>query len=262
MSSSELTARIFPLGSRAIYIGPGFNVSAHRVGVAVFCCGVTGSIQVARNPKRAAAGWVTCRTLLMPANTLHLVRFLTEPIACLYLDPQSEDVQRVAAAMVHNHKAFIADHERERDIVALYRKIVDRTIGPEDLRAQLAALLNLSSPTRYDERVTRAVARMRAAPGDAHALTALAREVGLSPSRLQHLFKTCTGVPLRRFRIWNRMGAAISAAAAGVSLTEAAYQAGFSSAAHFSSAFRAMFGLSPSELVRARLEVVAPSSQL
>jgi len=129
------------------------------------------------------------------------------------------------------------------------------------LRAQLAALLNLTSPTQHDERVTRAVARMRAAPGDAHPLTALAREVGLSPSRLQHLFKTCTGIPLRRFRIWNRMGAAISAAAAGVSLTEAAYQAGFSSAAHFSSAFRAMFGLSPSELVRARLEVVAPRSQ-
>ena len=86
-----------------------------------------------------------------------------------------------------------------------------------------------------------------------HRTGALAAEVGLSPSRLQHLFKECTGLPLHRFRIWNRMGAAITAVSAGASLTVAAHRAGFSSSAHFSKAFRAMFGLCPSDLVAAGL---------
>jgi AraC-like DNA-binding protein len=51
------------------------------------------------------------------------------------------------------------------------------------------------------------------------------------------------------------MGAAILAVSAGMSLTDAAYKAGFSSSAHFSTSFRAMFGLSPSDLVEAGLEV-------
>ena len=87
--------------------------------------------------------------------------------------------------------------------------------------------------------------------GIAHRLTALAARAGLSPSRFLHLFKAETGVPLRRYRIWNRMGAAIRASGEGASLTEAAHAAGFASSAHFSSAFRDMFGMMPSDLARA-----------
>jgi AraC-like DNA-binding protein len=39
--------------------------------------------------------------------------------------------------------------------------------------------------------------------------------------------------------------------ARSATLTEAAHAAGFASSAHFSTAFRAMFGLSPSGLLRA-----------
>ena len=52
------------------------------------------------------------------------------------------------------------------------------------------------------------------------------------------------------------MGAAVSAYRGGASLTEAAHAAGFASSAHFSTAFRDMFGMTPSELVRT-LEPVA-----
>ena len=41
----------------------------------------------------------------------------------------------------------------------------------------------------------------------------------------------------------------------GGSLTEAAHAAGFSSSAHFSASFRAMFGLSPSALLDAGVRI-------
>ena len=52
------------------------------------------------------------------------------------------------------------------------------------------------------------------------------------------------------------MEAAVGAFRHGASLTEAAHAAGFASSAHFSTAFRDMFGMTPSELVRT-LEPVA-----
>jgi len=244
-----------------MYIGRLFNVSAHRTGVAVFCCSVDGSIELALDPLRPDAGIVQCRTLLVPAGTPHFIRFNAEPIACFYLDPQSADVERIARGMTRIDGAFTTNHAREADIVTLLAKAGRVNMESNVLYQQLAQLLNLAPTAPLDERVARAIARIRTSPHETHSLAALAREVGLSPSRLQHLFTTCTGVPLRRFRIWNRMGAAIGAAAAGKTLTEAAHHAGFSSAAHFSSAFRAMFGLAPSDLVRARLELIVLGSE-
>ena len=92
---------------------------------------------------------------------------------------------------------------------------------------------------------------MRDEPHRAHRLAELAEQAGLSASRFLHLFKSETGVPLRRYRIWNRMGAAVRACGEGSSLTEAAHAAGFASSAQFSSAFRDMFGMMPSDLLKA-----------
>ena len=49
------------------------------------------------------------------------------------------------------------------------------------------------------------------------------------------------------------MGVATRAIVAGESLTAAALDAGFSSSAHFSAAFREMFGMEPSRLSGGRL---------
>jgi len=255
MGAAKTNARIFSWGSRALYAGPAFNLSAHRVGVTVLCCGVAGPLEIAHDPRRPATGWISCRTLLIPAGSIHLVRFLAEPIVCLYLDPQSADSERIAMGMKRRHRTFAIEHIRESKLVDVLNKVMRNELPAEEMPRQLTPLLDLPKATASDERVDRVVAKMRAAPGEPHSLAELARAVSLSPSRLQHLFKDVTGVPVRRFRVWNRMGAAIAAAAAGLSLTDAAHQAGFSSAAHFSSAFRAMFGLAPSDLVRAQLEI-------
>ena len=84
-------------------------------------------------------------------------------------------------------------------------------------------------------------------------LETLAARVGLSGSRLRHLFKDATGVPLRRYRLWVAMRAALQTVARGETLTSAAMDGGFASSAHFSAAFRDMFGMEPSRLARGRM---------
>jgi AraC-like DNA-binding protein len=77
----------------------------------------------------------------------------------------------------------------------------------------------------------------------------LADEIGLSVSRLTHIFTDEIGVPLRSYARWMRLVNAVERLANGQSITEAAHSAGFADAAHFTRTFRSMFGLTPSEAV-------------
>lgn len=72
---------------------------------------------------------------------------------------------------------------------------------------------------------------------------------GISPSRLTHVFSAEVGLPFRRFVLWARIKRAADAAERGRALTQAAVEAGFSDAAHFSRTFRDMFGINPSSLL-------------
>src|SRR5258705_11053188 len=114
----------------------------------------------------------------------------------------------------------------------------------------LGELLGIGMRADTDVRIVAALRQMRDEPHRSHSLTELGACAGLSASRFLHLFKAETGVPLRRYRLWNRMGAAVGAFHNGMSLTEAGHAAGFASSAHFSAAFRDMFGMMPSELLK------------
>ncbi|NVN52939.1 Transcriptional regulator, AraC family [Mycolicibacterium hippocampi] len=80
--------------------------------------------------------------------------------------------------------------------------------------------------------------------------TELAAQVGVSVSRLTHLFTEQVGIPLRRYVLWTRLRIAITRVQAGDDLTGAAHGAGFADSAHLSRTTREMFGLAPSVLSR------------
>lgn len=75
------------------------------------------------------------------------------------------------------------------------------------------------------------------------AINQAALGVGLSPGRASHLFVEETGLPFRTYVLWLRVTRAVDAHIAGMSLTEAAQEAGFADSAHLSRTFKRMFGL-------------------
>ena len=75
------------------------------------------------------------------------------------------------------------------------------------------------------------------------AINEAAQSVGLSASRASHLFVEETGLPFRTYVLWLRVTRAVDAHIAGMSLTEAAQEAGFADSAHLSRTFKRMFGL-------------------
>ena len=243
-------------GPRALYLGPAFGLTPHRNATAVLAVTLAGKMEVADDPAAPNKAYRAARSVLIPPNTLHHLLISQGVMAFLYLDPLSRDFAEVNRRMNEIAPCASFDLTDESAVIGALTSLKDGRSSFRECRSALEALLGIGTSAKQDHRILSALERMRNDPRRSHSLAELAARAGLSSSRFLHLFKAQTGVPLRRYRLWNRMGAAVGAFRHGVSLTEAAHAAGFASSAHFSTAFRDMFGMTPSELVKT-LEPVA-----
>ncbi len=71
----------------------------------------------------------------------------------------------------------------------------------------------------------------------------LAHYVSLSGSRLQHLFKSQTGISIKKYLQWKKLIDGISIITSGKNFTFASHEAGFADSAHMSRTFKEMFGI-------------------
>ena len=86
-------------------------------------------------------------------------------------------------------------------------------------------------------------------PAQEWTLGALARQANTSPFHLARVFREEVGVPVHQYLIRTRLGKALEAMrAAETGLTEIALESGFANHSHFTSSFRSLFGLTPSQL--------------
>ena len=240
-------AKLIGWGGRVLYLGPAFGLTPHRNATAVLAVGLDAPLEVADDPADRMTHYRAARSVLILPNSLHHLRIEQGRMAFLYVDPLGRDLRALIARMTNVTPRAAFDLREESGVIEIMTGLAESRLAARDGRASLGELLGVGTRGKTSVRIDAALQHMRDEPQQAHRLTTLAARAGLSPSRFLHLFKIETGVPLRRYRIWNRMGAAIRAA----SLTEAAHAAGFASSAHFSSAFRDMFGMMPSDLARA-----------
>jgi AraC-like DNA-binding protein len=244
-------AKLIGWGARVLYLGPAFGLTPHRNATAVLAVGLDAGLEVADDPAAHASNYSPARSVLILPNSLHHLRIARGRMAFLYVDPLGRDLKALVARMTNVTPCAAFDLQEESAVIEIMTGLAENRIAAHDGRASLSELLGVGMHGKTNARIAEALRHMRDEPQRAHRLTTLARRAGLSPSRFLHLFKTETSVPLRRYRIWNRMRAAVRACGEGASLTEAAHAAGFASSAHFSSAFRDMFGMMPSDLIKA-----------
>ena len=236
-------------GALVIYLGPALGLTPHRNATAVLAVALDGSLEVADDPAAADGAYRSARSVLIPPSTLHHLR-ASGNMAFLYdVDPLSRDLAALMQRMRHVTPRAAFDLVDEGAVAEVLTRLAEGRMALPDGRDALEKWLGIGKPAKPDARVVSALQHMREQPHEPHSLDELAESAGLSTSRFLHLFKAQTGVPLRRYRLWNRMGAAIRAWHGGMSLTDAAHSAGFASSAHFSAAFREMFGMTPSDLL-------------
>lgn len=222
--------RISIAASRAAYVGPGLELAPHRNAAATVAIALEApfslSLSKAAHRRRSIA--------LIPPNTLHHLQ-AKGPMAFVYLDALSDD-----------HRRF-----RVMDLEAARRRLTAPTWNVDELCAELGVP---PRPPR-DARVSAVVRALETRPQRFRTVRDAAAGAGLSASRFQAVFTEALGVPFRRYRTWRRMALVLKVLSKGRSLTEAAQEAGFSSSAHLSTAFRGLFGLAPSRLLALGVQV-------
>ena len=101
-----------------------------------------------------------------------------------------------------------------------------------------------------DARARRAAERMRAEPGEALDLGAVARHAGASVRTLERLFRAETGLSLGAWRQRARLVHAIVLLADGASVTQAGFAVGYAGTSAFVAAFRRAAGVTPGKYAR------------
>lgn len=175
-----------------------------------------------------------------------------------YVDPGASGTAHLSGAMTDRAGTIAYDHRDEAALLADWRQ--GPVTDPEMLRRRL---LDAGEANPTDERVRVAMQLLRDRPGERGSAAEMAAAVNLSQSRFLHLFSAHSGTSFRRYRLWARMRYAAAAVSQGADLSTAASDAGFASPSHFSDTFRAMFGLTATQLLSNQLQIVvmAPPAQ-
>lgn len=241
-------------GARLLYAGPAVDLSWHANAVGEFSIALNGGLEV----RTAGGDVIRAQSVFVPAGARHLMTFRSPRVACLYVDVASNDGARLVRQMTDLGAGFAAGHASEARLTAVIDDLMQDRIAAGSRKQRISEAFGLDPLTTIDPVVISALQHLHDAPDKTHRVAALATRFGLSESQFRKAFRGATGVPLRRYRVWVRLAAAMKAAQSGATLTEAAYAAGFSSSAHLSIAYRGMFGMTPSSFL-AVLSQAAPS---
>ncbi|MEV0195884.1 AraC family transcriptional regulator [Nonomuraea sp. NPDC050691] len=234
---------------RALYAGPSLRLGPHSGAVACLAVGVDAPFTV--HP--TSGGELRARTALVAPRVRHQLTAFGDRMVFLYLDPGSADDRACRTCFTTGEEKILAGHRHEDDLLAQAAELSSRTPVPQ-VTAWVAKATGRARTWCADPRITAATRRLIDA-GQPLPAAPLAAELGLSESRFLRLFRCGTGTSYRRFRLWAQMHRAARALAAGHNLTRAAADGCFASPSHLSTAFRAMFGLTPSALFSQNLTI-------
>jgi len=112
----------------------------------------------------------------------------------------------------------------------------------------LQKLLNFSKKEQLDERVEKAINFITKSTIKGFKVKKIALEVGLSESRLRHLFKEQVGQSIQNFIMWMRVIDSLNDVLKGKKLIETAYDYGFSDPSHMTKSFIEIIGVAPSKI--------------
>ncbi|WP_426752089.1 helix-turn-helix domain-containing protein [Myxococcus sp. Y35] len=185
------------------------------------------------------------RVVVVPPHLTHAVAS-PGPTLGLLFDP--ERMPRAAAYSRARGGAFPMEgalSSRLHGALLAHRASLANPAVLDGLARELAHWLPRDTvPAPIDGRVARVLEALRDPCEDSREVIARLR---ISPAHLQALFVRDVGMPIRTYRLWRRLLAAVASLRPD-GATEAAHAVGFADLAHFSRTCRRMLGYSPTGL--------------
>ena len=237
---ADLHPTLVLLGSDLIYVGRPLDLTPHRVAVATIAIALERPFDLDLN------GSGTCEEqnlAVIPARTLHHLR-ANGPMAFVY-----------TGGLFRRARASENVHGTARTLARRIGRLDQSSGETLTLAAELVTLFGI---TQRDVSVviTGALNAIDRLPCDVCSAADAANVAGLATQAFRRRIRNETGMTFGQHRQRARVHAAIRSVARGGTLTEAAYDAGFASSAHFSATVRTMFGLAPTTFKRGGVRII------
>lgn len=201
---------------------------------------------------RVSGEEISCKCIIVDKNVRHA--FSTGKMlhfTCI-LDPFSGVAERMKNVFAgRDYHIFDTDKAEALQSLAGNLLTASDTEAYVTFMKRLYELWGVSNYRQpYDERIVRLLELLEHCDCDNHAIAKYADALSVSPSRLSHLFREQTGIPLKNYLTLHQLERAFTALLGGESITGAALNAGFDSPSHFAATVKRMMGLPASSAVK------------
>lgn len=236
---------------RALVIGSIMPSEMHHLAVIE----ITASLDHPFSIRMENENWVETRAVIVDANVPHQLKDFHGQQITLTIVPERRWGKYLQKYVLNGAKIKYLDHldlsSLENNIQEILKNDYDcpTTFGVGDQLIDLITGIR-GFKDRMDDRILNVLNRIQQSLSEPISAKKLARGIFLSEGRFLHLFKEQLGLPLRQYILYQRIMVATREFLRGKSLTEAAYEAGFSDSAHFTRTFIEMNGMKPSTVAK------------
>ena len=232
----------------ALQVSAGGGTSSHSHTAAQIIVALSGQLQVRMSPKES---YSTCDAVLIPPNVNHHIIGSGSVEVMIWFNPatlaarairllSSSELISLSRSEINipiSQLLQLSSHLQTCSEAIKLSQIITQALLPGyEIIKPIDKRIALTLDTFQDSTLLE----------QPHPLKYLAQRVNLSSGRLRHLFRQELGVTIQQYWIGHRLLVAIRRFNSHASLTEIAYESGFADLAHFSRAFRASFGMTPS----------------
>lgn len=195
---------------------------------------------------------VSCSGIIINANVVHRLKGSGHPLMLLLMDSTS-DMAASFQRSIGGRKYDVLPPGKMKTIHEFVHKKYPNVKDTESYLSFLGQLMQLLGVEQVntaivDPRIRELIQLVKDCTDSEHSVSLYARQMGLSNSRLSHLFKENTGISLSGYILLHKLQKATYLTFKGRSITDAAMAAGFDSPSHLAATSKRLLGMTPKDI--------------
>lgn len=196
---------------------------------------------------------IPCSAILINMNILHTVKAEGESHFTILVDSTTE-LGRKMSELLMDQPYYIFPQEKTMEMQKNFINALEQKSNNAILSFAKSITLQFSSyhMKDFDDRVVKVLNSLDdcSHEDEFHQIKNLSKKVSLSESRLAHLFKDETGIPLKSYIVLHKLLGAYESIFNGENITTAALSAGFDSPSHLAYTNKMMTGMSATNILK------------